>query len=128
MTPGAAQVVLVNGPVGDQPGIYYNLPEGRQIVITMFCFGVNTLNDDCDFEFGYTDAINGAGTFAPVTPRFHVATGAAREGRATFDRSPTTPIVLKYSGGIRSVTARVDANDAGCQVTAAWNGWVEAET
>lgn len=128
MTPGASQVVLTNGPQADQPGIVYNLSPGQQIVISMFCFGVNTVNDDCDFEFGCTDTRNGEGAFTPCTPRFHVATGAAREGRATYDRVPATPIVLKYSNGVRCVTMRVDANDAGCEITAAYNGWFENET
>jgi len=128
ITPGAAQTVLTNGPAGDQPGIYYNIQEGRQVALTMFCFGVNTLNDDCDFELGYTSGANGGGTFTPLTPQFNVTTGAAREGRATFDKLITPPLVAKYSDGVRSITSRVDANDAGCQITVAWHGWVENET
>jgi len=129
VTPGAAQTVLVNGPAaGGQPGVYYNLASGQQVLIREICFGVNTVNDDCYFELGHTDGTNGTGTFRPITSRFHVATGAAREGRATIDRDMSPPPCLKYSGGVRSITFRVDANDAGCQITAAWHGWTESET
>lgn len=127
MTPGAAQVVLTNGPAGGQPGIYYNLSPGERILIRQCCFGVNTVNDNCYFEFGYTDGPNGTGTFYPTTPRFYVATGAAPEGRITYDKTMSPPPCFKYADGARSYTARVDANDANCQITVAWHGWMEAD-
>lgn len=120
-------MVLTDGPgAGGQPGIYYNLREGERIILTQMCFGVNTLNDSCLFELGFTDAVNGGGTFTPVTLQFEVVTGAAREGRATFTYFLPF-VVLRHSAGVRSITYRVDANDASCDITVAWSGWTEPE-
>lgn len=128
MTPGAAQTVLTNGPAGDQPGVYYNVAAGRQVLIREMCFGVITASDNCFFELGYTDGPNGTGTFRPITPRFYVMTAAAQDGRQTYEKLTNPPPCLKYSNGVRSITYRVDANDANCQISAAWHGWVEDET
>lgn len=128
MTPGAAQTVLTNGPAGDQPGIYYNLAEGQQVLVRESCFGVISVSDNCFFELGYTDAANGGGTFRPITPRLYIRTGAAPAGRSTYDKPFNPPPCLKYSDGVRSITFRVDANDATCEISAAWHGWTEDET
>ena len=129
MTPGAAQTVLTNGPAaGGQPGIYYNVPAGTRVLMRMFCFGIITVSDDCYFELGYTTGANGTGTFVPITKQFYIRTGAAPEGRASFDRILTPPPCIKYSSGARSITVRVDANDANAQINVGWNGWYETDT
>lgn len=127
MTPGAAQTVLTNGPAGDQPGIYYNIPSGERVLVRTLCVGVITASDSCYFEFGHTDAVNGGGTFTPISPRFYVRTGAAPTGRSTYDKPMSPPPCIKYSSGARSITLRVEANDANCQVSIAWNGWHETD-
>lgn len=121
--PGAAQIVLTNGPAGDQPGIYYNLAAGEVVYVTLLCFGVITASDDCVFEFGYTDQPNGAGTFRPVTPEFFVRTGNAPNGRSTFEKRIEPFLPLRYADGVRSLTFRVDANDAAVTITVAYHGF-----
>jgi hypothetical protein len=119
--PGAAQVVLTDA------GLIYNVPSGKRVMVTQYCFAVETTGDNCQFEFGWTDAANGAGTFTGVGPHKHVYTGAANSGITSFDQLITPPERLAYSDGVRCITFRVDANDATCEVTVGWHGWVENE-
>jgi len=118
-------VVLSDGPVGDQPGIYYNLVEGEIVFITQYRVNLTTLSDSATWELGYTDAANGAGTFRPLTCEYHLATGAANSGivPAYFVIDP--PLRVTYAMGARSITFRVTTNDAGATVTAAYHGWRE---
>ena len=110
--PGAAQVVLTNGPAGDQPGIYYNLAPGETIYITCMYWAVLSVSDNCYFELGYTDAPNGAGTFYPRTAAFYIGTGNTVASRTDATRDIRPYLRLRYVDGVRSITFRVDANDA----------------
>jgi hypothetical protein len=120
--PGNAQVVLTDGPAGNQPGIYYNLTEGQSVLIAMFCMELVTLSDNVKYELGFTDAAAGAGTFTPITPARYLRTGAA----ATSFDGYTTMVVpaapVTYASGARSITFRVTCNDAGATITPAWHG------
>lgn len=89
------------------------------------CYGLTTNSDSCTYELGYTDAANGGGTFTPITVERHVATGAAVTGAEDFDLTITPPIRLRYADGVRSITFRVNANDAGATINVAWHGWKE---
>jgi hypothetical protein len=128
VTPGAAQTVLQNGPAGDQPGIYYDLQIGDIVLIEQICYGVLTNQDSCDFELGYTDQPGGGGTFTPMTMQFGQATGNPRTGKTIEERPIPVALPLKYSDGIRSITIRVDANDASAQVRCGWSGCILKET
>ena len=124
--PGASETVLTDGPAGDQPGIYYNLAEGETVYITQFVYGITTVSDDCAFELGFTDAVNGGGTFQPFTPHRHVFTPAARSGFQDADIQISPPRRVAYADGARSITFRVDANDAACEITCGWHGFRES--
>lgn len=120
--------VLTDGPAGDQPGIYYNLAQGKQVFISQFCYGLTTASDSCTFEIVTTDAANGAGNVTARTLERHLATGTSPNGRADFDLTIDPALgPLRYSDGIRSITMRVNANDAGATINAGWHGWVEQE-
>ena len=121
VTPGAAAVVLTT------VGLVYNVPEGHRVMVTQYCYAVETASDDCQFEFGYTDAVDGGGTFYGQGPHKHVYTGASNQGRTSYDQDINPPMALSYSRGVRSITFRVDANDASCEVTVGWHGWIERE-
>lgn len=54
-----------------------------------------------------------------------MATGAAVTGAEDFDLTITPPIRLRYADGVRSITFRVNANDAGATINVAWHGWKE---
>lgn len=119
---------MTDGPSGDQPGIYYNVASGKQVFISQLCYGVLTASDSCTFEIVTTDAANGAGNVTARTLERHLATGTAATGKLDQDLDINPPLgPLKYSSGIRSITMRVNANDAGCAINAAWHGWVEDE-
>lgn len=118
-TPGAALVVLTDA------GLVYNLRPGTAVFISQFCYAVETASDDCQFEFGYTTEANGAGTFVPLAPHKHVYTGAANLGRTAFDQDIRPFIMVTYESGARSITFRVDANDASAVITVGFGGWWE---
>ena len=123
--PGAAQVVITAAMA---PGLIYNIPAGRRLMLSQYCFAVETTGDDCQFEIGFTDQPGGAGAFTPLAPHKHVYTGAANQGITAFDQDirPAEPISYTRMGA-RSVTFRVDANDASCEITVAYHGWWEHE-
>ena len=98
MVPGALQTVLTNGPAGDQPGIYYNLGTKDSVWITQISYGVLSTSDDCEFEFGSTDAANGGGTFTPRTCGRHAATGAANQGKLDADTNTNTMMAYGIMG------------------------------
>lgn len=126
--PGATLVVLTDGPAaGGQPGIYYNLSPGRRVLVTGMDVDVGTEADNCHFELGYTDAANGAGNFTPVTGHRHIHTAAGRSGFTGYEVQFETAIPIRYSDGARSITFRVNANDASCEVTPEWAGWDEPD-
>ena len=119
---------MTDGPSGDQPGIYYNLASGKQMFITQLCYGITTASDSCSFEIVSTDQANGAGTATARTLERHLATGTTPNGKLDADITIDPPLgPLKYSNGIRSITIRVNANDAGCTINTGWHGWVEDE-
>ena len=120
--------MLTDGPAGDQPGIYYNLQPGEQVFISQLCYGLVTASDSCTYELGTTDAANGGGSFTARTLERHIATGASARGRQDEDITMDPPLgPLRYSAGIRSITFRVNANDAGATINVAWHGWRENE-
>lgn len=119
--PGAGVSVLT------QPTIVFNLSPGRRVLVQDSHFGVTTLNDECHFEIGWTDQPDGAGTFTPFSAHRHVFTGAANVGYLDYDDELRPPSCASYAAGARSVTYRVDANDANCEITCEWAGWWEQE-
>lgn len=121
----AAPTVLTDGPAGDQPGIYYNLIAGEVVFITQYRVNLTTLSDDVTYELGYTSAANGAGVFQPVTPEYHLSTGAANSGITPGYFVIDPPLRLTYAMGARSITFRVQTNDAGATITCAYHGWRE---
>jgi hypothetical protein len=125
--PGAVQIVLTDGPAGAFPGVYYNLERGDAVLISQTIYGVNTLSDSCEFELGYTTQAAGAGTFYPIWAKYISSTGGTFFGVRTYLDILDPPLVLRYLDGVRSITFRVNANDAACEITAGWRGWKESE-
>lgn len=122
LTPGGALIVVTRAMA---PLLVYNLPLNACVFISQYCYAVETLSDSCTFEIGWTDAINGAGTFHPLGPHKHVYTGAANTGRTSFDQEIIPAEPVRYSQGARSITFRVEPNDQNCQITMGWHGWWE---
>jgi len=121
VAPGGGVSVLT------QPGVVYNLAPGQKVRVIDVHFGVLTVSDNCHFELGWTTGANGAGTFTPLTAHRHVYTGATVTGRTDHHDELQPPQHACYSDGARSVTFRVNPNDAGCTITCEWGGWWEQE-
>ena len=120
-TPGATQVVLTDA------SLVYNLARGMQVMIRQVCYGIHTVSDNCTFEVGYTTQPNGAGAFTPIAKHTYVVTGNTPTGRESHDIILRPPIRVRYCDGARSITVRVDANDATCEICIGWQGWWEDE-
>jgi hypothetical protein len=116
---------LTDGPLGDQPGIYYNLVEGDEVYISHLCYGLTTASDSCTYELVRTTAVNGAGTVTAVSLERHIATGTGPRGRQDEDLI-ISPVLgpFRYADGIRSITMRVNANDADASINVAWHGFI----
>lgn len=122
LTPGAVLTVL------NTPGLVFNFVPGNRAMVTQYCFAVETVNDDCQFEFGWCDGPDATGNFHPIGPQKHVYTGAANQGITAFDQYiGPPPYPVSYRAGARSITFRVLANDAGCQITVGYWAWIEDE-
>ena len=63
-----------------------------------------------------------------ITRHFEIVTGTAASGRTSASHQFNPPLCVNYSSGARSITIRVDANDASCVISTGWHGWVEKET
>ena len=107
--------------------IYYNIPEGRQVVITKAFFGTETVSEEILGYLVGCDAVAGGGTPTQVHHHNHVVNGLALSGRLHFEKNLNPLIVLKYSEGHRSVSMAIKATDTATVVTFGWNGWVEDE-
>ena len=121
ITPGADQTVLTDA------NLVYNLPEGKRFIIIQICMELTTASDTVEFELGFTDQINGAGTFTPVTPERILKTGSTSNGFDGITFYVVPPGVIRYSDGARSITFRVDCNDASATITPTFHGWIEDE-
>lgn len=121
ITPGDTQIILTD------TGLVYNIPPRTQVIVRQIHFGIHTASDDCEFEIGYTDQPNGAGTFTPITRHEFTRTGAAPTRRSDEDVIYRPPIRVRYRDGARSITFRVDANDASCDICCGFDGWYEDE-
>jgi len=122
--PGVAQIVLTTALA---PGLVYNIPSGKRVFISQYCYAVETLSDNCVFEFGYTTGADGSGTFYALGPQKHLYTGAAIAGLTDHEQQIIPAGPLAYSIGARCITFRVTANDALCDITVGWHGWWENE-
>lgn len=54
---------------------------------------------------------------------FHVYSGAANAGFQGVSLTFNPPGRVRYSDGARSLTARVQTNDAGATITITWHGY-----
>lgn len=117
----SAQTVLTDA------GFVVNVPEGERLVITDFSMTLGTTSDWLHVEFGYTDQVDGAGTFTPVTRMYLVKTGSNWIGNQPFIADFTVPLCIRYANGARSFTARVQTNDDNAEVYIGFRGWHEKD-
>lgn len=118
--------VLTDGLSGEGPGIYYNIEPRTQVFGSMVAFQLTSSNDWMRIEYGFTDQPNGAGNFTPITPIYRVQTGPHGISYPHL-QLVLPPFPISRRTGARSVTARVQTNNAGARVMVSWLGWWEEE-
>ena len=118
---GVAYAVLTDA------AIFYNIPEGKQVIITRICYGLRTANDTGGIYLVGCDAVDGGGNASQQGHCYTWRTGAAVEGREQASEELTPPLCLKYSDGHRSISIAAKANDVNAVIMVAWHGWYEDE-
>jgi len=120
VTPGAAATVLT------ATTLVHNITASTRLVIASLYYQVESVSDNCIFYLGSANAINGGGTFVAYGPLQQAFTGAT-PSVGTYQVKLLPPYVFSHAAGMRSVTFRVDANDANCIISCGFSGWVEPE-
>lgn len=106
---------------------YYNIPEGKQVIVTKIFIGCETPEE---FAAGYLvacAAIAGGGAATQVSREIHNHVGTKKEMNQHETIRPIPPVCLKYSDGHRSVSLAMKATDAATVVGFGWRGWYEDE-
>ena len=104
-------------------GSFVNLTENQIIAIESLFFAVYTSLDEVNFEIGYTDQIDCAGTFHALGPRFPISTDSLTNSGQI--QSFENPVVLRYSSGVRCVCWRTTAIDTNAEYSVSFSGyWV----
>lgn len=113
--------------VSTDVAIYYNIPEGHQVLVANMSLGLDTTNDIAHAYVVGCTAVAGGGDATQLCHHQHYVTGASKEGRSEHDHSIDPPLCVKYSDGYRSVSLALAANDQNADVLVGWRGWVEDE-
>ena len=120
-TPGATEVVLTDTT------LIYNIPEGKQIFIRKAWILLTSASDNCHGTLVSCNAVAGGGTPTNLDGCLVVHSAAAMYGSEHYERDYRVPIRVRYSDGARSISIKVNANDASTEISVGWQGWVESE-
>ena len=107
--------------------IYYDIPAGKQVVITRLHLGCETVEEEADAYLVSCAAVAGGGAATQLHAEAHDHVGSKKEGRGHLVRTTNPPIVVKYSSGARSISLALRATDNATVISYGWNGWVEDE-
>lgn len=105
-----------------------NIPDGYQLLITAMHFDMLTVSDDCHFNLVGTTLADGAGDASELCGHCHIFTGTAVSGAESKERPFVPPLLVRYSDGHKSVTMRINTNDASCVISCGFSCWMEKET
>jgi len=72
-------------------------------------------------------AIAGGGVATALDGDQDVYSSGNLAGAEHYERDYQIPLVVKYSTGARSISIKVNANDALATIGCGWHGWVEDE-
>ena len=107
-------------------GIYYNIPVGKQVLITKILADLETVSDDVAFYLGQFADVAGGGARVQLHGELHIHTAAAQVTHATMELVFNPPILVTYDASVaKSITIYADANDDAATVNFMWLGWVE---
>lgn len=113
--------------VSTNAAIYYDIPEGKQVVVSRVFMGCETVEETAGGYIVGCAEIAGGGAATQMHNQIHDHVGTKKEGSGHITKNSNPPMVLKYSDGHRSVSLAVKATDAATVVTYGWNGWYEDE-
>lgn len=107
--------------------IYYDIPAGKQVVITHFFLGCETVDNFAGAYPVVCSAVTAGGSPTQLHHEIHNHVGSKKEGNGHTEEDLYPPVVVKYSSGARSISMAVKATDTDTVVKFGWAGWVEDE-
>ena len=117
-----------NFVVSTNAAIYYDIPDGMQVMVDELMVGVDSVNKTIAAYVVGCAAVAGGGAATQFMHHLHLTTGAAKDGDFHITDRYHIPICIRYSDGYRSVSLAVKANAAQVDGSYGWCGWVERET
>jgi len=122
ITPGASETTLTDET------LVHNVPAGYRTIISQIVFGVNSVDDDCEFRLASCSGAGATGTATQLNVHRHVASGAAFISQEMVVHEIVPNICVKYKDGARSISFVVNANDPATVITVGFSGWDELDT
>ncbi len=113
--------------ISTDSAIYYNIPAGKQVVVSRMSVGLDTTDDDGHMYIAGCSAVAGGGDATQLGHHIHYYSGSKKDGRGEHDHDFSPPLVVKYSDGHRSISLALAANDTDADLLVSWSGWVEDE-
>lgn len=107
--------------------IYYDIPEGKQVVIVNLHVGCEDADEFAAAYIVGCSAITGGGTPTQFHAELHNHVGDKKQGKSHSDDEINPPVIIRYSDGHRSVSLAVKATDTATVVDYGWMGWYEDE-
>ena len=108
--------------------LYYDIPEGHQVVISGIEWGLHTISDDLYVRMVKTQFAAGVGDEVIVGRTFYAHSGDKKEYRIIENYDFIPRRVVKYSGGLVCVSMEAKVNDTDAIASIGWHGWVERES
>ena len=107
--------------------IYYDIPAGKQVVITHWHVGCEDVDEFAAAYLVGCSAVAGGGTPPQLHHELDVHVGTKKEGSSHVEEDLYPPLVVKYSDSHRSISMALKATDTNTVVMFGWCGWVEDE-
>lgn len=121
------QTVTGSYVVQTSSDIYYDIPAGKQVVISQWRVGCGDADEFASAYLVACDAVAGGGTPTQLDHELYAYVGDKKQGKPNVEQDCNPPIVVKYSDGHRSISMAIKATDTNTVVNYGWSGWYEDE-
>jgi len=108
-------------------GTYYDIPAGKQVIVSSFWVGCETVDEFAAAYMVSCDAVTGGGNATALGMQLHDHVGTKKEAAGHIRQELYCPLCIKYSAGARSVSMALKATDTSTVCMFGWCGWVEDE-
>ena len=108
-------------------GTYYDIPAGKQVIVSAFWVGCETVDEFTAAYMVSCAEITGGGAATELGMQLHDHVGTKKEGFGHVREALACPLCIKYSSGARSVSMALKATDNATVCMFGWCGWVEDE-